>query len=731
MGEGKRSAGAVARGATVCDMRQRGVGLTAAGFVIAMILTAVLVRIDPAADLPGLTQAAPREIPVAVVGPRPDASTMRDALNGPADHPVAARSSASRKAALRSLREREVSAVVVMGENGRHALWVASAGGTAEAEKVREVVEEILAVSGQSAKVTDRIPVGTRDPQGVGPFRLGMAWAILGVAFAALLGLVFGARSASASLVILRFAGLAAGAVVAGVGGAFVSEVMVQRLDAPFLPLAGLGALVVLGVGSVTLALIAWFGRLGLALGVLGLVIGIPGAIGAWPLAPMPAAWGTLLAWLPPGAATWAVRGLASFDGVGVERVVLMMMLWTMIGLSATTVAATAVEPHRALRDLHPSLRAHPFRATVVAVAMTGVLVVTPAVPAFTTTDLDPPVTATCRTASIPTNVEELNERIKTVSDVEGFVAGDVGASTRLADGRALFVFGDTVRRPDYASRTMVRNSMLVMDRTCVGLVQRRDRNALIPNRADGVGYWPMSIAAVDLGRDLVGVMAQRVRQTGDDQFSFQNLGPSLAIFQAERGRAPVLQRVVDLGKDDADTARPVWGAAATVVGDHVYLYGTSRSTDAGYGWAVSVARSKLVGVSDQSNWRYWDGERWQRDAGRAAKLIDQEEGVSQTFSVFHQGKRWYALSKRSDFVGTDLVVWTAPGPTGPFTATDPVAKIPSTGSVLRYMPLAHPGLFPKKGTMVVSVSRNTTKTDEIQSDPSLYRPEFMRIDLP
>lgn len=719
------------RRATVSDMRQRGVGLTAAGFVIAMILTAVLVRVDPASELPGLTQAAPREIPVAVVGPDPDAATMRDALNGPSEHEVAARVSPSKKAADASLRDRAVSAVVVMGDGADHELWVASGGGTAEAEKVEKVVSRTLAVSGQTVRVVDRIPVAERDPRGVGPFRLGMAWAILGVAFAALLGLVFGARSASASLVVVRFAGLAAGAVAAGLGGAFLSEVVVRRIDAPFLALAGLGALVVLGVGSMTLALIAWFGRLGLALAIVGLVIGIPGAIGAWPLTPMPVVWPTLLAWLPPGAATWAVRGLAYFDGVDVERVLLMMMLWTMIGLTATSVAATAVEPRRALRDLHPSLRAHPVGATVGAFVLTGILVVTPALPAFTATDLDPPVTVTCQTTTIPTNVKELNERIETVSDVDGFVGGDVGASTFLADGRGLFVFGDTVRRTDYSSRTMVRNSMLLFDKTCAGLVQRRDRDAVIPDRADGVGYWPMSVAAVDLGRDLVGVMAQRVKQTGDDLFGFQNLGPAVAIFQVEPGRAPVLQRVVDLGKDDPDTSRPVWGAAATVVGDSVYLYGTSRTSDGGFGWAVSVARTKLVDVTDQTKWRYWDGERWQRDAERAAQLIGQDDGVSQTFSVFREGKRWYALSKRADFVGTDLVVWTAPGPTGPFTPSPPVAKIPSTASELRYMPLAHPQLFPEKGTMVVSVSRNTADGGDVQADPSLYRPEFLRITLP
>lgn len=712
--------------------RVRGVGLTVLGFLAAMVATVVLVRVDPASEIPGLTQAAPREIPVAVVGPKPDAGTLRDALNGPADHPLAARVAPSREDAETRLRDRSISAVLVMGRGDQHTLRVASAGGRAEAERVREVVADLLAPSGQRVRVVDAIPASDRDPRGVGPFRLGVAWALLGVVFAALLSYVFGARSASPRLVALRFAGLAAGATVAGVGGAVLSDVVIDRFDAPFWPLAALGTVVVTGVGALTLALIAWFGNLGLAMAIIGSALGVPGAIGAWPLTPLPTAWPTLLAWLPPGATTWAVRGLAYFDGEGTERVVLMMLAWTALGVWGTIGAATAVEPRPSLRGYHPALRRRPLVATGVAVASVLALVVAPAVPAFTTTDLDPALTVTCQPYREPRDVADLNRQIETVSDVSGFVGGDVGASARLVDERLLMVFGDTLRRPDYARRAMVRNSMLLFGHGCAGVLQRRDRAAVIPDRADGVGYWPMSIAAVRLrGTDLVGVMVQRVEQyEGDEPLGFRNLGPAIAVFRVDPGRPPVLQRVVDLGPDDPDVSRPTWGAAATVVGEYAYLYGTSR-TSPGFGWAVSVARVRLTDATDLRAYRYWDGTRWQADPERAAALIDQAEGVSQTFSVFRDGDTWYALSKRDDFAGSDLVLWTAPGPTGPFTPGEPLAQIPSTGTQLRYMPLAHPELLPRRGTMVVSVSRNTNQIEKIPNEPSLYRPEFLRIDLP
>lgn len=708
----------------------QGVGPTVAGFVVAMLATLALVQFD-FTRLPGLDESAPREIPVAVVGPGPDGRTMRDALNGPADHPLAARMSSSVQHAEQSLRSRDVSAVLVMGPENRHELWLASAGGAAEAERVEQVVARILAVSGQRAAAVDVLPVTASDPDGLGPVRLGSGWAILGVALAGLLGYTFGARSPGPGLAVVRSAALAAGAVVAGIGGALVATRGREHFDAPFWPLAGLGALTVLGVGMVTLGLIAWFDRLGLVLAAGGVIVGIPGALGAWPLDPISTVWPTILAWLPPGAATWGISGLAYFDGAGVARVVWVSLLWIAVGLGAVLVAADTAEQRAGVRGLHPRFARHPLIGAGAAVVAFAACIVFPAAPAFTTEDLDPALEVTCQSIRLPRNVEELNRQVTSVSDYSGLLGGDVGASTRLADGRLLFVYGDTLRQPGYGRQPMVRNSMLVFRQGCAGVLERRDRGAAIPDRADGVGYWPMSVAAVELdGNDLVAVLAQRVERTGDDEFDFQNLGPALAIFHVETGRPPVLQRVMDMGPDDPDRSRPTWGAAATVEGDTVYVYGTSR-TSPGFGWGVSVARVDLDDFTDQSAWRYWDGSQWQDDDSRAVTVIGQDQGVSQTFSVFREDDTWYALSKRDDFAGTDLIVWSAPGPTGPFTPSEPLAEIPSTADELRYMPLAHPQILEQEGTMVVSVSRNSTDTAAILADPSLYRPEFLRVTLP
>jgi hypothetical protein len=83
--------------------------------------------------------------------------------------------------------------------------------------------------------------------------------------------------------------------------------------------------------------------------------------------------------------------------------------------------------------------------------------------------------------------------------------------------------------------------------------------------------------------------------------------------------------------------------------------------------------------------------------------------------------------------LGTDLTIWSAPAPTGPFSVASTVAEIPSDAATgtLQYMPLANPALLPEPGSVVVSYSRNNTDLGVVLDDPRLYRPRFLRVPLP
>lgn len=384
-----------------------------------------------------------------------------------------------------------------------------------------------------------------------------------------------------------------------------------------------------------------------------------------------------------------------------------------------------------------------PWRLRVVVLTLPAVLVAFAAVAAAPdpsprhSVDVPMATETDCLPVGPITSVGDLNRLVTEVRGGAEFQGADVGADVELQDGRRLWVFGDTLRSADFDGQRFVRNSMLVFDERCARVVLPADRGALVPDRSDGVGYWPMSIAKTERrGYDLVGLGMQRVlgANAPDGPQAFENLGPAIALFVVPRGRAPQLVDVRDIGRDLADASRPTWGAAAAVHDGWVYLYGTAHPDEPlVFGFSLRVARVRADDLMDRAKWRFWDGRRWQSRAGKAVDLIAADGGVSQTLSVFEQDGRWYAVSKRDEFLGADLVIWTSPSPTGPFTATAPVAKIPSDPDKgeLRYMPLAHPDLLPADGSVIVSYSQNRTDVSEVVKNPFLYRPRFLRVPLP
>ena len=331
-------------------------------------------------------------------------------------------------------------------------------------------------------------------------------------------------------------------------------------------------------------------------------------------------------------------------------------------------------------------------------------------------------------------SVGDLNRFVRTTPGAPALRGADVGVDVRLGDSRQLWFFADTLQTGDDGPR-FVRNTALLVDGWCAHAVTGPGQEAVVPDRADGVGYWPMSAVALDHGdHTKVVVLAQRVRTVGAGPFDFEALGSSAAVLTVADGGSPHLSRVVDLGPDDASPDRPAWGAATTLHRRWVYLYGTStRPIATLHGFALRVARTRVVAVTEPSRWRYWDGHRWQDDPARAVPVIHERGGVSQTLSVFHESGRWWALSKQDEFLGTALAVWPADRPRGPFGPATPLLRIPcdaSTGT-LRYLALAHPDLLPRPGTVVVSWSRNDVDLADVCADPSLYRPRFRRVRLP
>jgi hypothetical protein len=593
-----------------------------------------------------------------------------------------------------------------------------------ETSRDRTLTVERIATTGSSTTATVRWYV--------------VLCALLGLGFALVVSLTRGHVAANVALGVVRVATLA----LISVAGALLW----QRLPALHLPgdavaIAGIGAGVAFALGAITLAFEAVLGLLGLAaMAAVSFVLAAPLLIGISPYL-LPEPWTTITPWLPAGAAMEALEDVAFHDGYGAARPVLVLAGAGVLAVLALLLARWL----RASSDRTPvadGMTVGNWRLWVVGVVVTLGVVMGLAVTLVPTAVASPPYlpslaseTECVQEARLAHDVADLNHEIQSLQGSPAFQGADVGADVQLQDGRFLLVFGDTLRSPDFDGPSMARNSMMLWDPDCVSVVLPGSKGALIPDRHDGVGYWPMSSAVAHRpGYDLVVVSTQRVKTTGGGSFDFANVGPALAAFVVPAGQTPQLIATKDVGPDDADTARPEWGAALAGAGGWLYLYGTARADDATTpGFTLQVARVRPDDVLRISQWRYWDGSAWSREPTAAAGLLPGNEGVSQTLSVFHQGGRWYALSKLGGDLGDTIAIWTAPGPTGPFTLAGPVATAlaDTAHGEVTYMPLAHPQILREPGTMVVSYSRNNVDLDKVRADPTLYRPRFLRVDLP
>lgn len=326
-------------------------------------------------------------------------------------------------------------------------------------------------------------------------------------------------------------------------------------------------------------------------------------------------------------------------------------------------------------------------------------------------------------------------------------LGADVGASARLGDGRVVWAYGDTFRRPDGVTLTAVRNSLAIDDGHCRAVVIPPGGQEAIPTRLDGVGYWPMSVAVADDGNvSTVRVFAERVRGS-ERAFGFANLGPSIATFVVPDDGAPRLVSVIDLSPDNASRRNIGWGAAVARGDDgYWYIFGTANpDRSMVFGWSVRVARAPEFDLASPASWEYWDGAGWAADERQAVEVIGAIGGVSQTFSVVHRDGTWYAISKLDGDLGSDLAVWASPAPWGPYATPTTVGRIPNERdpSLLRYMPLAHPEAPTRPGTIVVSICRNSADPELLLAATGvagrdghpvpvgLYRPYFVTIALP
>ncbi len=311
------------------------------------------------------------------------------------------------------------------------------------------------------------------------------------------------------------------------------------------------------------------------------------------------------------------------------------------------------------------------------------------------------------------------------------WAGGDGASSTRLPDGRVLWLFGDT-----YVGGTMttgarapgtrlVRNSLVVTRGSCAAPVATT--GDALPGRS-GSWLWPTHAVVTWAGSAGVPtrlvVFAQRVVRTSADAFGFRRTGTATISLTVPWNGIPVVGAVRDLPTTDI-----LWGASVVTDGTTTWVYGTrSDAEPLVFGRALFLARAPTVTVGDTMTWRYRTASGWSTHPGGAVAVRPARDGVSTVPSATRVASGYVIVTKAEEFLDDHVVALWAPNAWGPWTTTN-LFEAPSTTDVLRYSPAVVAGSPGSRA--VVVVSRTATTLVGIAHDADDTRPSFTDVRLP
>ncbi|OIQ66120.1 hypothetical protein GALL_523160 [mine drainage metagenome] len=142
----------------------------------------------------------------------------------------------------------------------------------------------------------------------------------------------------------------------------------------------------------------------------------------------------------------------------------------------------------------------------------------------------------------------------------------------------------------------------------------------------------------------------------------------------------------------------------------------------------LMVARVLPKEFEHFEKWNYWSGNEWVSDMNKAADIT---KDVSNELSLTALPDGRYALVFQLDGMTTTVGMRIGATPYGPFGT---VIKLwdckPDLlkSTYLVYNAKAHPSLS-KPGELLISYNINSTEfIKDLNADPNLYRPRFIRV---
>ncbi|MGU3293161.1 ABC transporter permease [Williamsia sp. M5A3_1d] len=300
-------------------------------FVIAAALSAALSVLLLAFALPGV-HAKPDDIRIGVVASAASAPGIERSIDT-AQPGVFDFSRPDSEADARSaIEHRDLDGALIMGANGVRTL-VTTAGSPSVATIVETLGDQVAQQNGITGTVVDVRGFGSGDPKGVG-LAAGALPLALGGWIGALVIMMTVRRPRPLVITTVVFAG------VGGLALTAILRFVLGTFDGRFWPTA---AAAMLGIAATAFGVIGLRTLLGAAgLGIAGLALIVLGnPLSGLTSSPelLPAPWGAIGQYLPPGATGTLLRNTEFFDGNATAHPIAVLSVWLLIGLAFYAIA--------------------------------------------------------------------------------------------------------------------------------------------------------------------------------------------------------------------------------------------------------------------------------------------------------------------------------------------------------------------------------------------------------
>jgi Domain of unknown function (DUF4185) len=329
----------------------------------------------------------------------------------------------------------------------------------------------------------------------------------------------------------------------------------------------------------------------------------------------------------------------------------------------------------------------------------------------------------------------------------QGWQGADVAYSIPFADGRDLWIFGDTLygeeRKVSGDEPTMARNSVGIS--TCkdghwkLDYAIRRDASGKLldffQSQHPGTWYWALDgvVHNDDLWVTLLCV--RNSPKTTSAALGFEICGADLA--HATGLHADPKDWKISYSPLVADGVHANPSASAVIENDYMYIF----TLDENGKRPEILTRIPVKELNDPSkNLQYLDAAgEWQSGLEPAKAKAVMEHGAPEMTVRYHpELKSWIALLVDPNMFSSKVLLRTSPSLTGPWTDGEVIYKIPEMqkdspgydADTFCYAGKEHPE-FEAKDDLVFTYVCNTMKPQKLVKELNIYFPKVVRMKMP